>query len=355
MERSGLNASIFSTVFNSTTNSYKYYWWLAILHLIKENRTDTLTFDDISFKMLSLVWHPINYYKVSLGKQDQLTKYVIEIKNDFLLNDDISETDFILFLKQNRDNRIIRNILNKMMKYVPYRFIRPWVKDAVALPDAVVNDIIIKLHKYNNTVYNINKKNDGIYFTEEWFSFLKNNFKIIEDFTLYNLIKYVEKKNPEISNISVRLWRPKSRKLVLPTKLWKSFITDNSEKSSVFSDLFFSDFNTLSIDHYLPWSYITHDKLWNLHPVENSVNSSKSNSLPDNKYLEKFSLLQYDFMHYVGNNFEKELLDYDLLFNTNNRTVLSIPQARFVSEFKGKLESHIQIASNMGFRTDWLY
>ena len=168
-------------------------------------------------------------------------------------------------------------------------------------------------------------------------------------------MKYVEKKNPEISNISVRLWRPKSRKLVLPTKLWKSYIKDKSNYSSVFSDLSFSDFNTLSLDHYLPWSYITHDKLWNLHPVENSVNSSKSNSLADNKYLEKFSLLQYDFMHYVGNNFEKELLDYDLLFNTNNRTVLSIPQARFVSEFKGKLESHIQIASNMGFRTNWVY
>jgi len=31
-----INKSIFSTVFNSTTNSYKYYWWYAILQLIKE-------------------------------------------------------------------------------------------------------------------------------------------------------------------------------------------------------------------------------------------------------------------------------------------------------------------------------
>ena len=348
-----MNKSIFSTIFNSTTNSYKYYWWLAILHLIKDNGSDKLLFDEISFKMLSLVWYPINYYKVSLGKQDQLTKYIIKIKDDFLLNDDISETDFILFLKENRDNRIIRNILNKMMKYVPYRFIRPWIKETVALPDGEVNDIIIKLHKYNNTVYNINKKNDGIYFTKEWFIFLKNNFKIIEEFTLYNLMKYVEKNNPEISNISVRLWRPKRRKLVLPNKLWKSYITDHTNHSSVFTDLPFSNFNTLSLDHYLPWSYITHDKLWNLHPVKKAVNSSKSNSLPDNKYLEKFIFLQYDFMQYIGCSFENELLDYALLFNTNNRTLLNITKDRFASEFKGKLESHIQIASSMGFKENW--
>ena len=67
-----IHKSIFSTVFSSTTNSYKYYWWYAILQLIKENGTDRISFIDISFKMLSLVWYPINYYKISLGKQDQL-------------------------------------------------------------------------------------------------------------------------------------------------------------------------------------------------------------------------------------------------------------------------------------------
>ena len=348
-----MNKSIFSTVFNYTTNSYKYYWWLAILQLIKENDSDKLLFNEISLKMLSLVWYPINFYKISLGKQDQLTNYVIRIKQEFHLDDDISESDFIQFLNEEKNNRPIKDILKKIMKYVPYRFIRPWIPETFSLPDGVVNSKIIKLHSDKNTIYNINEKCDGIYFKREWLNFIRSNFKIIEDFTMYNLFKYVEKNNPEISNISVRLWRPKSRKLVLPTRLWRSYITDNTNQSSVFSDLSFGDFNTLSLDHYLPWSYITHDKLWNLHPVEKSVNSSKSNSLPDNKYLEKFSLLQYDFMQYIGRNFENELLDYALLFNTNNRTILDIAKERFVSKFKGKLESHIQIASNMGFKENW--
>ena len=153
-----MSQSIFSTVFNSTTNSYKYYWWYAILQLIKENGDEKLSFDEISFKMLYLVWYPIHFYRISLGKKDQLTKYVIKIKNEFHLEEDISEGDFIQFLKTNKDNIIIRNILKNMMKYVPYRFIRPWIKETIALPDGVVNDIIKTLHKHKNTVYNINRK-----------------------------------------------------------------------------------------------------------------------------------------------------------------------------------------------------
>ena len=354
-----IHKSIFSTVFSSTTNSYKYYWWYAILQLIKENGTDRISFIDISFKMLSLVWYPINYYKISLGKQDQLTKYILKIKSEFNLEDDISENDLILLLNKNKDKKIMRNILSNMMRYVPYRFIRPWIKESIALPDGEVNDMIIKLHKDNNTVYYINKKNDGIYFTEEWFSFLKNNFKIIEDFTLYNLMKYVEKNNSEVSNVSVRLWKPKLRKLTLPTKLWKSYISENQVSAirkiskSVFTNSKFNDFNNFSIDHYLPWSYITHDKLWNLHPIEKSMNSSKSNNLPNNKYLEDFCLLQYDFVQFLGENYKKELVDYNLLFQANNQTVLDIPINIFVNELKGKFESHIQIAINMGFNNNW--
>jgi hypothetical protein len=348
-----LNKSIFSTVFNSTTTCYKYYWWLAILHLIKENGSDKLTFDDISFKMLSLVWYPINYYKVSLGKQDQLTKYVIKIKNEFLLNDDISETDFILILKKNRDDVLIRDILKKMMRFVPYRFIRPWVEETVALPDGYVNDIIFKKHKHKNAIYNINKQVNGIYFTNNWYEFIINNFKMIEDFTLYNLYKFVEKHNPEVSNISIRLWKPKARKLSRPTKLWKFYVKQHGNFKTIFSNHIINELSSFSIDHYLPWSYITHDKLWNLHPENTGVNSSKSNHLPSNTYLINFCKLQYNFVQFLGNNFNEDLVDYNLLFNTNSKEILEMPEDIFTDEMQGKFKSHIQIASNMGFAKDW--
>jgi hypothetical protein len=64
-----------NSVFENTTNSYKYYWWLSILKLIKTNGNEKIELEDIVFEMLVFVWYPVNYYKISLGKQDQLTKY----------------------------------------------------------------------------------------------------------------------------------------------------------------------------------------------------------------------------------------------------------------------------------------
>ena len=56
----------------------------------------------------------------------------------------------------------------------------------------------------------------------------------------------------------------------------------------------------ISIDHFVPWSYVAHDELWNLTPTTRSINSSKSNSLPDwNAYfpmLCKSEFLSYKLM-----------------------------------------------------------
>ena len=37
----------------------------------------------------------------------------------------------------------------------------------------------------------------------------------------------------------------------------------------------------ISIDHFVPWSYVAHDEFWNLHPTTRAINSSKSNRLPE--------------------------------------------------------------------------
>lgn len=44
------------------------------------------------------------------------------------------------------------------------------------------------------------------------------------------------------------------------------------------------DPDDLSLDHYLPWSFVAHDRPWNLVPVSPRVNSAKSDSLPDRRW-----------------------------------------------------------------------
>lgn len=48
------------------------------------------------------------------------------------------------------------------------------------------------------------------------------------------------------------------------------------------------------IDHFIPWSFVMNDELWNLMPMDSSLNSSKNNKLPKwNPFFEAFSENQY--------------------------------------------------------------
>ena len=50
----------------------------------------------------------------------------------------------------------------------------------------------------------------------------------------------------------------------------------------------------ISIDHFVPWSYVAHDELWNLVPTTKAVNSSKNNNLPDwEHYFPLLADLEY--------------------------------------------------------------
>ena len=87
--------------------------------------------------MIVLAWYPVNYYKLSLGKQDQLAKYIMELKFRFdELNDDIIEENLFQFLKSNKGHFVVIEIINKLGRYVPYRFVRPWFNETKGVDDA---------------------------------------------------------------------------------------------------------------------------------------------------------------------------------------------------------------------------
>ena len=94
----------------------------------------------------------------------------------------------------------------------------------------------------------------------------------------------------------------------------------------------------LAIDHYLPWSLVTHDKLWNLHPIEQYANSSKSNKIADDKYLCNYTNLQYKFMHHISSLNPKYLEDYFNLFSISRSELLNIPKQKFSELLSSKIK-----------------
>jgi len=54
------------SVFNDTTNSYKFYWFLAILDEIKNKKNIEISIQELCYKMLTEVWYPLNFYRLSV-------------------------------------------------------------------------------------------------------------------------------------------------------------------------------------------------------------------------------------------------------------------------------------------------
>ena len=341
-------------VFSNTQNSYKYYWWLSIIEISLKEDNQEISFEEIVLKTISKLWYPVNYFKLSFGKIDKCSKHIKQIKQKYLLDDNISEQSLYDFLLNHKDSELLISITKELTRYVPYRFIRPWFNEATrGLKDNLVNSKILDLQ--NNTApYKIDIASKKIILDTNWCNWIKNNFKLLESYTYFELIKYLEKENPNVTSLSKKIKKPKSRNLSLSTKHWRNYIIKTPNEIDVFEKKPLGLIKDLSIDHFLPWSFLTHDLIWNLHPINKNVNSSKNNLIPKKDYFPQFYSLQYNFCNYLLNeNKTKPLENYYTLFNCSNEDLKKIPKEQFIKRMERFYLPQYEIAKNMGFQCDW--
>ena len=92
--------------------------------------------------------------------------------------------------------------------------------------------------------------------------------------------------------ISDKLYPPQERKLEKVKKYWK-LLSELAPIHEIYGENRLAPEN-ISIDHFVPWSYVAHDEFWNLHSTTRAINSSKSNHLPEwELYFPRFAGLEY--------------------------------------------------------------
>lgn len=349
-----MNLKHFNKVFSNTQNSYKFYWWLVIIEICFEEQKNELSFDEIVLKIISKLWYPVNYFKLSFGIIDQCSKYVKKIQIEYHLEENISEKDLYQFLVKHKNSDFLKNTTKELTRYVPFRFIRSWYSEETrGLKDSKVNSKILELQN-QKAPYNIEYKSKKIIVSKDWFEWINKNHILIKAFTMFELIKYLEKENPNVVNLSKKLEKPTTRNLSTPTKYWKRFILKEPNQNDIFENKPLFKLNKLSIDHFLPWSFMTHDLIWNLHPINKNINSSKSNNIPEKSYFQDFYNLQYNFCDFLLNeNSNKPLEDYYNLFNCSNEELNSLSKEQFVIRMDQFYTPQFEIAKNMGFECNW--
>lgn len=334
------------------TNSYKLYWLYAILDFVNKSKV-SISFDNILIKMIALAWHSVITYKLSLGVQDQLSEIIIEINNNYKVKENISHTGLVNLIAEviEKDEKIYDNA-SKLFKYVPYRLISSFYSEKLkGLEDHKKNRLIEDLADDKSAIYRF--ENDRVVINDDWFKYMKSNMLIINGWLKLKLIKYLQNRNPNVPAIPFKLDLESNRNLRFARKYWGNIIEVNEIKGIYTNQLL--NKSNFDVDHFIPWSFVLHNKIWNLIPSINNINRIKNNKLPDlNIYLNKFCDQQYNALKIaIDHNFSEKLLrkiqeDYleiDLHIDLSKVP----PENNFNRSIKNTIKPLHQIASNQGF------
>ena len=360
-----IDTASLARLFDNKSESYKLFWFKAILHEVGLGKSE-ISFSTLIKRMIVDAWYMVSEYKLNLGPSDTLEKTVLYLAETqhFL---PAEKEEVLLQYLDTSDDKELKKYMRVLSLNVPYRLQAP----LMAKPDQKMwykpEVIIDYINSQTGVIYTIERQENRrsnlesrILIDDAWMEYIKRNLGILLGWSDYNLIMYLQRRNPSVPGIVNKIYPPQERKLTKATEYWKYLIEHGN-----FKDIYTEKPLTkkgLSIDHFIPWSYIASDELWNLIPTEKSVNSSKSNNLPDwNVYFESLAKAEYNAYRMVNSD-EKAAR----LFNKCSKENLNNEEIRFRLYREGQTEEHFtrqleeivlpiyESARNMGF-SEWVY
>ncbi len=341
------------------TTSYKLYWFSGIFKEIQSGN-QFISFRRIVCRMICNAWYPLVEYHLNFGAVDMLYDLVISIHKKYNISSDIKEEELMFFLEELIDVEIEKKIIH-FYRMVPYRLLTPFFSEELrGLIDAKKNTLIELLSQSGkNTLYKIDSNLKMISIEDDWFSYIYENQSIIYGWLNYKLIFFLQRRNPNVPAIPFKLMPPSKRNLSNAKKIWKE-VGRNMKIYDIYTDKELTDRNyceygNLSIDHFIPWSFVMHDELWNLTPTFGRVNSSKSNRLPNyDLYIEKFCEIQYSAYtiikenKYLKNNLE-DYLTINRQADINYLREGQMSKEKFIESIKSTISPLFHIAYNQGY------
>lgn len=258
-------------------------------------------------------------------------------------------------------------MLDCFKRYVPARFLTPWFSDELrGKKDAEKNTIIKTLARNSQnspraSLYWIGAIGGGeaVKLNNFWRAFLVDNFGIVQSFAEHQFSLYLQARNPNVPGVVNKLRAPTVRQLSTARKFWRFVQIDFNKagKTTEFHDIYSGRplGENFSIDHFLPWSFVAHDLLWNLTPVEPETNSSKNDVLPDvDLYLPR--LAKFHFAAICAARERPKLLeDYTDCFKQGTSELLALGESGFSARYREIIVPQAQIARNQGFQSGWKY
>lgn len=349
-QHSNLSTDKLGSVFSSTSATYKFYWFIAILELFVKKGKERMVIWEIIAEMIGHAWYPIHYFHLSFGRADSLEKQIREIREFTQIPIDRNRDELVAELLNHPDQRKIKRLMRVFTLNVPFRFLSPWIsanrmdeRECARRSEGFENGCLYALSMENEEwIITINP---------DWHEYLRNNFNMLKDFAYWNLARFVQARNPNVPDIINKLIKPIERRaLTKQREFWNRVIKHEGGMYCIYTNKLLQA-DDYDLDHFIPWSFVVHDQIWNLLPSDSSINSSKSNKLPDlEEYLPKLAIEHQKAVKVIyGQSPNNRLLEEYCTIIDRPYDLIDLSADDLESVFRKTFSPLYQIASNMSF------
>lgn len=354
-----LDVEGFARMMKDPSYCYKFYWLEAIVKLISRNDTEA-TYDEIISEMIVNAWYPVTEYHIHLSGifgvgeiKDNLERVVLKLQSLSNLESNVSSLEIQNVVKQfSKELHKEKMILTQNVPYKALSGFANKVGTKISLDSSAGRMMAYYNYLNHNDIllpYTFGEENGlarKIIFSDAWIQMIKDNTVSILGWIQSEKVKWLQNNNPEVPGLIYKLDRSeeKVRKLTKVHKLWDG-VLDLQPVRDVFTDKSV-DINAYDVDHFIPWSFVMNDELWNLMPMDSNLNSTKSNKLPEwDKFFVRFANNQY-IMYEVVHEKEGIRKLYEACYRDNLHSIWANQElyikGNSLEQFNGILERNMR-------------
>ena len=136
-------------------------------------------------------------------------------------------------------------------------------------------------------LYGFSKKQHKLWFNKKSYDFLNEFRKVIEQLNYFEWVKMVEsilkRKNEQANSLATVIENISERNNLNSYRL--ELMRANPDNVCFYCSTKLK--NKIHVDHFIPWSFIKNDYLWNFVLACPYCNTSKSDSIPAERYIKK--------------------------------------------------------------------
>ena len=296
----------FSRMMQSPSYCYKFYWLEAIVKLISQNK-EAASYNEIIDEMIANAWYSVLEFHVHLSGlwadgeiRDNLEKAVLKLHRLSGLPANASDVEI-----KNQIRKFEKELHSEkifLTQNVPYKALSGFANRGEERIDlnssaGVMMSYYNRLSALSPLPYTFGEQKGldrEIRFHELWIQMIQDYTVPILGWIQYEKVRWLQTVNPEVPGLVYKLapMDEKMRKLSHVRKLWDG-ILDITQIMDVFQEKPVKK-EDYEVDHFIPWSFVMNDELWNLMPMDSSLNGIKSNRLPRwDVFFRKFAANQY--------------------------------------------------------------